>query len=112
MDRPSTEGTPMDQHLLARLSKLARLDLTRLPGMDGRPPPPTPKPLLQGREGPPPSPTLQTLLSKLPQAGPMTAPHPGPTAPGRWLSHSYADSAGQRDYRLYVPTGHTGEPVP
>ncbi len=37
---------------------------------------------------------------------------PGPPLPGRWLDGSYANQAGQRDYKLYVPSSYTGQPVP
>jgi poly(hydroxyalkanoate) depolymerase family esterase len=33
-------------------------------------------------------------------------------APGQFLDESYASGAGERAYKLYVPTGYTGEPVP
>jgi poly(hydroxyalkanoate) depolymerase family esterase len=52
----------------------------------------------------------QDLLSKLPQARPT--PPPGPPAPGRFTTHSYADGAGEREYKLYVPTSYTGAAVP
>ena len=31
---------------------------------------------------------------------------------GRFEAFSYANAAGTRDYRLYVPSGHTGDPMP
>jgi poly(hydroxyalkanoate) depolymerase family esterase len=31
---------------------------------------------------------------------------------GQFEAFSYANAAGTRDYRLYVPSGHTGEPMP
>jgi poly(hydroxyalkanoate) depolymerase family esterase len=31
---------------------------------------------------------------------------------GRFEAFSYANAAGTRDYRLYVPAGHTGSPLP
>jgi len=31
---------------------------------------------------------------------------------GRFETFSYADAAGTRTYRLYVPSGHTGDPAP
>jgi len=33
-------------------------------------------------------------------------------SPGRFEASSYANAAGTRDYRLYVPSGHTGDPMP
>jgi poly(hydroxyalkanoate) depolymerase family esterase len=60
---------------------------------------------------------LAELLSRLPHSG-GTAPglhaptEPGPDLPGQLLDGSYANRAGERGYRLYVPSGYTGEPVP
>src|ERR1035437_6918347 len=31
---------------------------------------------------------------------------------GRFEAFSYANAAGTRDYRLYIPAGHTGSPLP
>ncbi|HVZ37087.1 MAG TPA: PHB depolymerase family esterase, partial [Polyangiaceae bacterium] len=64
------------------------------------------------------SPSLESLLSRLPRSGRMppfgsVAKPPSPELPGRWLEGSYANAAGKRDYRLYVPSGHrVGQPVP
>jgi poly(hydroxyalkanoate) depolymerase family esterase len=33
-------------------------------------------------------------------------------SPGRFEAFSYANAAGTRDYRLYVPSGHGGAPMP
>jgi poly(hydroxyalkanoate) depolymerase family esterase len=33
-------------------------------------------------------------------------------SPGRFEAFSYANAAGTRDYRLYVPSGHGGAPLP
>jgi poly(hydroxyalkanoate) depolymerase family esterase len=56
---------------------------------------------------------LEDLLARLRQKSPLTTPtQPEPKWPGRWLDGSYASSAGQRDYRLYVPSGYAGKPVP
>src|SRR2546430_14433529 len=42
-------------------------------------------------------PDPQTLLSGL---------APGPVAPGRFVELSYANAAGERAYKLYVPTSY------
>ena len=56
---------------------------------------------------------LQDLLSRLKQNSPLPgSAEPAPPLPGRWLDGSYANSAGERDYRLYVPSGHAGKPLP
>jgi poly(hydroxyalkanoate) depolymerase family esterase len=59
---------------------------------------------------------LKRMLSRLPQISPESAPKPAcepdPDLPGHRLTGSYATTAGARDYRLYVPSGHTGQPVP
>jgi len=59
-------------------------------------------------------PDMQALLSRLPNnVSPFVrAPRPGPVLPGQFLDLSYANAAGERNYKLYVPTGHTGLAVP
>jgi len=44
-------------------------------------------------------------------APPVVEPEPGCGA-GQFLRRSYRNIAGTRDYRLYVPSGYAGEPVP
>ncbi len=48
-----------------------------------------------------------------PEAG-LAPPHAAPprVPAGRFDAHSYANAAGTRGYRLYVPAGYTGDPVP
>jgi poly(hydroxyalkanoate) depolymerase family esterase len=60
---------------------------------------------------------MQALLSRL-SAGLPSAPvsvkkaRSGPVPPGRFLDCSYANAAGERTYKLYIPSGHTGQAVP
>lgn len=61
-------------------------------------------------EGPASAGGLRGLLDRL---RPRRAPAPEPTSPGgRFIAGSYADEHGSRDYRLYVPSGYRGMPVP
>jgi poly(hydroxyalkanoate) depolymerase family esterase len=48
-----------------------------------------------------------------PEAG-LAPPHAAPprVPAGRFDAHSYTNAAGTRGYRLYVPAGYTGDPVP
>jgi poly(hydroxyalkanoate) depolymerase family esterase len=81
-----------------------------------------PAPALRAREGTPMRwlPSGRILrLGALPSRG-APAPHrahrsaaPAAKRPaGRFGAFSYTNAAGTRAYRLYVPTGHTGGPVP
>ena len=120
----------MDQHQLTRLLQAARLARVaeatallrprpgaNLPGLNTLPGLPR-LPGLPGAHGVPTAPAVQTLLSRLPHAPvgmpapTIRPPHPGPAAPGRFLDYSYANAAGERAYRLYVPTSYTGQPAP
>jgi poly(hydroxyalkanoate) depolymerase family esterase len=61
--------------------------------------------------------SLEELLSRLPGRDRVTARGAAAKTqsqlPGSWLEGSYANSAGKRDYRLYVPSGYSaGQPVP
>jgi poly(hydroxyalkanoate) depolymerase family esterase len=44
----------------------------------------------------------------------LAPPHAAPpgVAPGRFDAYSYTNAAGTRGYRLYVPAGYTGDPLP
>jgi poly(hydroxyalkanoate) depolymerase family esterase len=55
---------------------------------------------------------LKDLVSRLRHSPSIDSAEPEPALPGRWLHGSYANSAGQREYRLYVPSGYHGQPVP
>jgi poly(hydroxyalkanoate) depolymerase family esterase len=62
-------------------------------------------------------PDMQAVLSRLPHglaSTPLSVskPRPGPVLPGVFLELSYANAAGQRTCKLYVPSGHTGQAVP
>ena len=59
---------------------------------------------------------MQALLSRLPHGladvpASVTKPRPGPLLPGQFLELSYANAAGQRRCKLYVPTGYNGQAV-
>lgn len=56
---------------------------------------------------------LEDLASRLrPDGLPIDWAEPELNLPGRWLHGSYANRAGEREYRLYIPTGYQGQPVP
>jgi poly(hydroxyalkanoate) depolymerase family esterase len=62
-------------------------------------------------------PDMQALLSRLPgglarMPASMTKRPPAPVLPGRFLDLAYANAAGERTCKLYVPTGYTGQAVP
>ena len=66
--------------------------------------------LQQGAGGGSRLPSMQALLSRLPHGlarmpASVTKPRPGPVLPGLFLDLSYANAAGERTYKLYVPTG-------
>jgi poly(hydroxyalkanoate) depolymerase family esterase len=81
-----------------------------------------PAPALRAREGTP----MRWLrsgwmprLAALPTAGApvqrrarRAAAPAAPRPAGRFAAFSYTNAAGTRAYRLYVPTGHTGGPIP
>jgi poly(hydroxyalkanoate) depolymerase family esterase len=50
---------------------------------------------------------LEGLLGR--SGKPSPAPQP---VPGVFEEHSFSNAAGQRNYKLYVPSGYTGQPVP
>jgi poly(hydroxyalkanoate) depolymerase family esterase len=63
-------------------------------------------------------PDMQPLQSRRPTELPRMPPSvrkprsAGPVPPGRFLNLSYANAAGQRTYKLYVPSGHNGQAGP
>jgi poly(hydroxyalkanoate) depolymerase family esterase len=96
----------MDQHRLARMIEASR---ARLAEATAR--------LRQGSVGGTRLPSMDALLSRLPHGfafppASVARPRPGPVAPGRFLDLSYGNAAGERTYKLYVPTGYAGQPVP
>ena len=73
--------------------------------------------LQRGSGGGPRLPNMQALLSRLSRGlartpASVTKPRPGPAMPGRFLELSYANAAGERTYKLYVPSGRTGPAAP
>ncbi len=100
----------MDQDRLARMFEATRL--TRQARFAEA------KALLQqGADGGSHLPSIEALLSRLPNGFvgmPVSVPNPrrGPVLPGRFVDLSYANAAGARQYKLYVPAAHTGQAVP
>jgi poly(hydroxyalkanoate) depolymerase family esterase len=99
----------VDQHQLTRMAEATRLtrqgrlaEATALlgSGHGGG----TGTPLLEGLSLPD---GLRTLVPLRPAAG-----RPASTAPGRFLEHAYGHGPDERSYRIYVPTGYSGQPVP
>jgi poly(hydroxyalkanoate) depolymerase family esterase len=54
---------------------------------------------------------LDRLGKNMPSAGPTVAPDPLPDG-ARFLAATFANEAGGRDYKLYVPASYRGQPVP
>ncbi len=62
-------------------------------------------------------PDMQALLSRLPRGlaripTSVRKPRPAQVFPGLFLELSYSNGAGERSYKLYVPTGYAGQPSP
>ena len=57
---------------------------------------------------------VQSFLSRLPRGvpAPMETSRPEPVVPGPFLEHSYANAAGTRTCKLYVPTGYARRAAP
>ncbi len=51
-------------------------------------------------------------LPGMPLGRPGRPLQPPAPAEGQWLAANYANSAGIRAYKLYVPSGHHGQPMP
>jgi poly(hydroxyalkanoate) depolymerase family esterase len=117
----------MDQHRLTRtleatnltrqgrLAEVTALLQHRLRGGTAMPTRQT-LPRMRMLPGIQPLPGVQMLLSRLQHDLPGTPASavklgPEPVAPGSFLNVSYANAAGERTYKVYVPTGYTGEPV-
>jgi poly(hydroxyalkanoate) depolymerase family esterase len=61
--------------------------------------------------------SVQALLSRLPHGlsrmpAPVTKRRPRPMGPGLFLDLDYANAAGERAYKLYVPSGNAGQAAP
>jgi len=62
-------------------------------------------------------PSMQALLSRLPRgwagrSAPVKKPRPAQVLPGQFLDLVYANAAGERACKLYVPTGYAGQAAP
>ncbi|VXC35844.1 PHB depolymerase family esterase [Burkholderia sp. 8Y] len=53
-----------------------------------------------------------TELFKAPARAPRTAPQADVEDRGHFSTRRYANAAGQREYKLYVPSGYRNEPMP
>jgi len=54
----------------------------------------------------------RTWRRGLPDDGPRAAAEAAARQPGEWIAGLYANSAGERTYKLYVPSSYTGQPLP
>ena len=119
-----TEATAFLQHLLAgnRAGKANRRDDSETPPhrsanrtiADPGSAPRNPRPLLPD--------TIRAMLeSGRPPAFKLPSEPPGSRAPGevvasygraRFLAASYSNAAGARPYKIFIPSGYRGEPVP
>jgi poly(hydroxyalkanoate) depolymerase family esterase len=119
------EATALIQHTLARPAETRRppdapCAQDETGGTAGRYP--DPAPALRAREETQPRPVHSGWLPRrraLPSRGASGLHHPHrPASPaakrpaGRFDAFSYTNAAGTRGYRLYVPAGHTGGPLP
>jgi poly(hydroxyalkanoate) depolymerase family esterase len=99
----------MDQERLARMNEAIRL-MRQGRLVEARA-------LLQPGAGGSRLPSMRAFLSRLPQGlgrmpGSVTRPRPAPALPGRFLDLAYANAAGERTCKLYLPSGYTGESGP
>jgi poly(hydroxyalkanoate) depolymerase family esterase len=95
----------MDQHRMAEATRLTREGrLNEAMAM-----------LTSGQKG-----LTRTTMPELPSLSPQLpglpglrgASRPASTAPGRFLDRVHRCASGERAYKIYVPTGYAGEPVP
>lgn len=90
------------------------------PGSEAPSPTPAPRvaPSRSGAKSPtlrlPPKPSRPPGRHRFtpPTSTPGNAPDPASAAGGRFLSRSYTGRSGTRAYKLYVPSGYTGQAVP
>lgn len=83
---------------------------------------PTPAATAPAERAPMPAQVVQWLLTdntsqarpEVPKPAPAATPRPTPqaAAPGHFSRHTFANQAGQRSYKLYVPAGDTARPMP
>ncbi|HEY1998825.1 PHB depolymerase family esterase [Paraburkholderia sp.] len=58
------------------------------------------------------SPTQADAAPQTPDATPEARRHADTAESGRFTAHTYANQAGRRNYKLYVPRSYTGTPLP
>jgi poly(hydroxyalkanoate) depolymerase family esterase len=105
----------VDQHRLTRMAEATRLTrqgrlaeavaLLRSGPNGVIDPTPPQSPHLP--DGPPMPDGLRSLV-----LGHPAAARPASTAPGQFLDRAYGSGAAERSYKIYVPTGYAGGPVP
>lgn len=96
-----------DMKEVTRLTRGGKLDEAMALLQGGRTKKPFALPALSGK--------LAGLLDRLPAGRQGIGPAPSPVSvpPGaRFEERSFSNRAGARNYKLYVPTGYAGEPVP
>ena len=106
-DHPVNFHPQIDMKELTRLTRGGKLEEAMALLTGGRAKKPLPVPAFPGK--------LTSLLGRLPGGRPGIGPIPMPVSvpPGaHFEEHSFSNRAGTRPYKLYVPSGYAGQPLP